>query len=60
MLAQFAAQDAILFSAMWIPAAILLPILASAWLHVLIEAPIMNWRRRLSIRDRTPAVAMRF
>jgi peptidoglycan/LPS O-acetylase OafA/YrhL len=42
-LAAFVNGDAVLFTALWIPGAIILPILASWWLHERIEVP---WLRR--------------
>jgi hypothetical protein len=40
-LSRMAASDAALFTLVWIPAAIGLPILASIWLHTHLEAPAL-------------------
>ncbi|MGE4043980.1 MAG: acyltransferase family protein [Acetobacteraceae bacterium] len=37
--------DAVLFTAIWLPGAILLPVLASAWLHKHVETPGLAWGR---------------
>jgi len=52
LLSQFAAGDARLFTLLWIPAAIGLPILASAGLHIYLEAPGLRWGRILAGRSR--------
>ena len=45
VLSQFAGNDAMVFTLLWIPAAIGLPVLASAWLHRYVEAPAQRWGR---------------
>jgi peptidoglycan/LPS O-acetylase OafA/YrhL len=45
LVSRFAAGDALTFTLIWIPAAVLLPIVVSAWLHKHIEAPAMRWRQ---------------
>jgi peptidoglycan/LPS O-acetylase OafA/YrhL len=46
VLSRFTGNNPVLFSALWIPAAIVLPVLAAAWLHTYVEAPAMRLRRR--------------
>lgn len=43
--------DALLFTAIWLPGAFLLPLLASAWLHRWVELPALGWGRRLAQQD---------
>jgi peptidoglycan/LPS O-acetylase OafA/YrhL len=57
LISHFAAGDGALFSTVWIPAAVLLPVLASAWLHKHIEAPAMRLRRTIPAVARQPAAA---
>ena len=40
--------DAVLFTFMWVPASILLPIGVSAWLHWHLELPALRWGRSLA------------
>lgn len=42
--------DAVLFTVLWIPLAILLPILVSAGLHVFLEMPALRWGRSVARR----------
>jgi peptidoglycan/LPS O-acetylase OafA/YrhL len=42
--------DAALFTALWIPGAVALPVLAAWWLHAWIEAPALRWGRTLARR----------
>ena len=54
-LAQVAAGDARLFTLLWLPLAVLLPVGVAWWLHVAIEQPGLQWGktivRRLVSRD---------
>jgi peptidoglycan/LPS O-acetylase OafA/YrhL len=49
-LARFVAGDAVLFTAIWVPAAILLPVAAAALMHRHVEAPVLLWARTLAQR----------
>jgi peptidoglycan/LPS O-acetylase OafA/YrhL len=42
--------DAALFTALWIPAAVALPLLAAWWLQVQVEAPALRWGRTMARR----------
>ncbi len=44
-LASLVRGDAALFTALWIPGAVVLPILAAWWLHVLVEVPAQRYGR---------------
>ncbi len=44
-LAAVAAGDAVLFSLLWLPAAVLVPVLAAWGLHVAVELPAQRWGR---------------
>ena len=44
-LSRLADSDAAIFTLVWVPAAIGLPILASVWLHRHLEAPALRWGR---------------
>lgn len=44
-LSRVAGSNATMFTLLWIPAAIGLPILASVWLHAHLEAPALRWGR---------------
>lgn len=46
-LARAAAGDAALFTLLWIPAAIGVPLAASWWLHRYLEVPVLAWGRSL-------------
>jgi peptidoglycan/LPS O-acetylase OafA/YrhL len=48
VLSQVADGDAALFTLMWVPASILLPIGASAWLHWHLEIPALRWGRSVA------------
>ncbi len=56
LLGMVAGGNAGLFSALWLPAAVGLPILAAAWLHRHIEAPAMRWRRARVTPPRPEAI----
>lgn len=60
LLSWVASGNATLFTLLWIPAAIGLPVLASAWLHAHIEAPALRWGRTFGERaawfKRVPSV----
>jgi peptidoglycan/LPS O-acetylase OafA/YrhL len=49
-LASLVQGDAALFTAVWIPGAVVLPILAAWWLHAWIEAPALRWGRNVARR----------
>ena len=44
-LSRLADGSALLFSAVWLPSALLLPILVSHWLHTNVELPALRWGR---------------
>jgi peptidoglycan/LPS O-acetylase OafA/YrhL len=50
VLAWFASGDAILFTSLWVPAAVLLPIGVAALLHRYLETPALRWGRALAHR----------
>ena len=50
VLAWLVEGDALLFTAIWLPGAFLLPLLASAWLHRWVELPALEWGRTLALR----------
>jgi peptidoglycan/LPS O-acetylase OafA/YrhL len=50
LLASVAGNDAVLFTAIWLPAAIGLPVLLSVWLHTRLELPAQNAGRRIAQR----------
>jgi peptidoglycan/LPS O-acetylase OafA/YrhL len=43
--------NAALFTALWLPGAVVLPVLAAWWLHQWIEAPALRWGRARARRD---------
>jgi peptidoglycan/LPS O-acetylase OafA/YrhL len=49
-LAALAGGDAILFTVLWIPGAIALPVAAAWWLHARVEKPALRWGRALASR----------
>ena len=51
-LAWLAGGDARLFTMLWVPAALVLPVLAAAWLHRLVEAPALRAGRALAAYPR--------
>ncbi len=53
-LAWLAGGDARLFTALWVPTALVLPILAAAWLHRVVEAPALRAGRALVGKPRFP------
>ena len=56
VLSALADGDAALFSAIWLPASVLLPLLAAWGLHHWVEVPAVNWGRALATRSvRLPA-----
>jgi peptidoglycan/LPS O-acetylase OafA/YrhL len=57
VLAHFANGDAVLFTWLWIPMAIVLPIGAAAVLHRYVETPMQRWGRKLAYRDVRGAVS---
>jgi len=44
-LSNVADGDATLFTLLWVPTAVALPILAAAWLHTHVELPASRWGR---------------
>jgi peptidoglycan/LPS O-acetylase OafA/YrhL len=48
-LAAFVQGDATLFTALWLPGAVLLPILAAWWLHEWIELPAQRYGRGMAL-----------
>jgi peptidoglycan/LPS O-acetylase OafA/YrhL len=50
-LAMLVRGDAALFTALWVPGAVALPVLAAWWLHAWIEAPALRWGRAMARRD---------
>jgi peptidoglycan/LPS O-acetylase OafA/YrhL len=42
--------DAVLFTALWFPGAVALPLLAAWWLHEWVETPALRWGRSLARR----------
>jgi peptidoglycan/LPS O-acetylase OafA/YrhL len=50
-LSHLAGGDAMLFTLVWVPAAIGLPVLAAIWLHIYVEAPALRWGRSLAKRS---------
>jgi peptidoglycan/LPS O-acetylase OafA/YrhL len=49
--------DAALFTALWLPGAVVLPVLAAWWLHERIEAPALRWGRAVARRGMAAAAA---
>lgn len=56
-LARLAGGDALVFSALWLPLAILLPIAAAHWLHTHVEQPALAAGRRYAREPRAAAIA---
>jgi peptidoglycan/LPS O-acetylase OafA/YrhL len=54
VLAEFARGDAVLFTSLWLPGAIVLPIGAAALLHRYVETPMLRWGRALAHRGGAP------
>jgi peptidoglycan/LPS O-acetylase OafA/YrhL len=54
VLAWLAGGDATLFTFAWVPASLLLPVGAAAWLHCRIEAPVLRQGRALAHRQISP------
>jgi peptidoglycan/LPS O-acetylase OafA/YrhL len=53
VLATFAQGDAALFTALWIPGAIALPVVAAWWLHATIELPAQRYGRSMALASIT-------
>jgi peptidoglycan/LPS O-acetylase OafA/YrhL len=56
ILAWFANGDALLFTSIWLPAAILMPIGVAVLLHRYVETPTLRWGRALAHRDDKPVM----
>ncbi len=50
VLGYFTGGNPVAFNAVWVPAAVLLPIAVAALLHRYVEAPALRWGRALAIR----------
>jgi len=57
MLARFAPGDPVMFTIVWLPAAVLLPIGVAALLHRYLETPALRWGRVLAHRGTVSGVA---
>jgi peptidoglycan/LPS O-acetylase OafA/YrhL len=59
-ISSYADSNGLLFTLLWIPASIGLPLLASGWIHARLEAPALQWGRAVAQRQlryrATPAV----
>lgn len=51
VLVPLAHGDPVLFTVLWVPAAVVLPIAAAAWLHRSVETPALRWGRARAGRD---------
>ena len=51
LLARFVMGDGVVFTVLWLPAALLIPIGAAALLHRYVETPAQRWGRTLAHRD---------
>jgi peptidoglycan/LPS O-acetylase OafA/YrhL len=49
-LSRLAGNNAALFTVLWVPVAIGLPVLAAVWLHTNLEAPALRWGRTAAAR----------
>ena len=61
-LSQLAGGDSVVFTTLWIPLSLGLPVLVSTWLHVYLEAPVLRWGRVAAARmasQRTPTSGCR-
>ena len=47
-LSRVADADALLFTLLWVPAAVVLPFVISVWLHGHVEVPALQWGRRVA------------
>jgi peptidoglycan/LPS O-acetylase OafA/YrhL len=56
-LSRLADGDSSLFTLLWIPTAIGLPLVASAWLHARLEAPALRWGRSVALGLMRPRAA---
>jgi peptidoglycan/LPS O-acetylase OafA/YrhL len=59
LLAGLAGGNAVVFTVLWVPVAIAVPVAVSAWLHARLEAPALRWGRQMAepcgktvVRDR--------
>jgi len=57
LLALAAQGEATLFSVLWLPGAVLLPLLAAWWLHERIEAPALRWGKAMACQERQAFIA---
>lgn len=53
ILGRIAAGDPALFTVLWVPLALVLPLWAAAWLHRRVEVPAMRWGHALARSTRT-------
>jgi peptidoglycan/LPS O-acetylase OafA/YrhL len=58
VLSGFAGGDGRLFTLLWIPLSIGVPLLAAAWLHTYLEAPVLRWGRDVARRRSSGRVAV--
>lgn len=58
-LSRYADGDATLFTALWLPVAICVPLLISAWLHAYLEVPALRWGRDFARRFSPQQAAVR-
>jgi peptidoglycan/LPS O-acetylase OafA/YrhL len=58
VLGLFSGGDGRLFTLLWIPLSIGLPLLAAAWLHTYLEAPALRWGRDVARRLSSDRVAV--
>ena len=50
--------NAALFTAVWVPGAVALPVIAAWWLHVWIETPALRWGRAVARRGMAAPVTV--
>ncbi len=58
VLGLFSGGDGRLFTLLWVPLSIGLPLLAAAWLHTYLEAPALRWGRDVARRLSSDRVAV--
>jgi peptidoglycan/LPS O-acetylase OafA/YrhL len=57
-LSRFADGDGALFTVLWVPSALLLPILVAIWLHVYVEQPALRRGRLVALAWSPPLVGL--